>query len=56
MTRCNEDLVKRVNVVILAVKPHIIAPVLAQVGKLITKDHLVISIAAAINLPELEEV
>ena len=42
----NSAVARACNVLILAVKPHIVPPVLAQIAKQITKDHLVISIAA----------
>ncbi len=45
----NPTLVKQVDVVILAVKPQIIAPVLREVGAAITPKKLVVSLAAGVS-------
>ncbi len=46
----------RSRVVILSVKPHILPGAVTEVAKHITKEHLVISIAAGITLDTLQEV
>ncbi|MBI4241185.1 MAG: pyrroline-5-carboxylate reductase [Candidatus Rokubacteria bacterium] len=45
----NAHLVKRVDVVILAVKPQIVAPVLREVASEVTPEKLVISLAAGVS-------
>jgi len=45
----NAHLVKRVDVVILAVKPQIVAPVLREVASEVTGERLVISLAAGVS-------
>jgi len=52
-TTSNLDVVKNCNVLILCVKPNIISPVLNEISQYITKDHLVISIAAGITINQL---
>ena len=54
-TAGNAEVVAASDVVILAVKPQAMAGVMAEVGPLLTPDHLVISIAAGINIPTLKE-
>ena len=45
----NRRLVREADVVILAVKPQIMAPVLAEIGPAVTDTHLLISIAAGVS-------
>lgn len=45
----NPRLVREADVVILAVKPQIMAPVLAEIGPAVTDTHLLISIAAGVS-------
>jgi pyrroline-5-carboxylate reductase len=49
----NAEVVKNSDVVVLAVKPQVIAPVLAELRPLITPDHLVVSVAAGVSLATL---
>jgi pyrroline-5-carboxylate reductase len=51
----NVDVVRQADVVILAVKPQILAQVLAQIAPAVTKRKLVISIAAGVSTPRLRE-
>lgn len=51
----NAEVLKRTNTVILAVKPQAMKVVLADINQKITKNHLVISIAAGVTLFTLEE-
>ena len=44
------------NVVIMAVKPHILPGVLKQVHDLVTKDHLFISVVTGTTLAQFKEV
>lgn len=51
----NKELVKLVDVVILAVKPQVIMPVLEEIEKVSLKEKLLISIAAGISIELLEK-
>lgn len=55
-TLCNEEAVKDSEVVIVAVKPHIVASVLKEVSQKVTKDQLIVSLAAGTKLKTMEEV
>ena len=52
-TSHNIDVSRTCNVLLLAVKPQMIASVLAEIAGQITPDHLVISIAAGVTLAQL---
>ncbi|WP_435019070.1 pyrroline-5-carboxylate reductase [Tundrisphaera sp. TA3] len=51
----NREVVGQSDVVILAVKPQVMAAVTSEVGPMLSPDHLVISIAAGIGLATLEQ-
>ena len=51
----NAEVLDSAHTVILAVKPQVMKVVLADISQKITKDHLVISIAAGVTLFTLEE-
>lgn len=53
-TASNSDVVKFARVLILAVKPDQVASVLAGIRELVTKNHLLISIAAGVTIAKLE--
>jgi pyrroline-5-carboxylate reductase len=55
-SRSNLALVKKCEIIILAVKPKDIPAVLKQIGKALTEQHLIISIAAGITIESLESV
>jgi len=55
VTESSDELADNCNVVILAVKPQIMNPVLAQYRNDLSADHLVISIAAGVTLASLEK-
>ena len=55
-TLCNEEAVQDSEVVIVAVKPHIVAAVLKEVASKVTRDQLIISLAAGTKLKTMEEV
>ncbi|MGR3309827.1 MAG: pyrroline-5-carboxylate reductase, partial [Candidatus Brocadiales bacterium] len=53
-TQKNKDVVQNADLIILAVKPNAVGDVLKEVKNLITKKHLIISIAAGIPLAFIE--
>ena len=55
VTESNTDVVERSDVIVLAVKPQSIANVLESLRPSLTKNHLLISIAAGISLKKLAE-
>lgn len=52
----NLEVVKSSDVIVLAVKPHLVSTVLKDVGKLIHMNHLIVSIAAGITIQQMEKV
>jgi len=54
VTTSNQDILKFAEVLILAVKPDQVAPVLAEVRSQFTEKHLLISIAAGVTLSKVE--
>ena len=50
VTHCNKDLLKRNQIVVLAVKPQIMPKVLREIAPEVTKDHLLLSFAAGMKL------
>lgn len=50
----NTDVAKAANVLIIAVKPDQVSPLLAELHKSLTHDHLLVSIAAGVTLARLE--
>jgi len=53
-TQTNVEVAKSASILILAVKPHQVAEVLAEVRDTLTSSHIVISIAAGVTLARLE--
>jgi pyrroline-5-carboxylate reductase len=51
----NAEVIKNSDVVVLAVKPQVMAPVLLELRPLITPDHLVVSVAAGVCLATMAE-
>jgi pyrroline-5-carboxylate reductase len=51
----NADVIENSDVVVLAVKPQMMAAVLAELRPLITPDHLVVSVAAGVSLLTMAE-
>ena len=55
-TLSNKEAVEDSEVVIVAVKPHIVSTVLKEVAPKVSKDQLIISLAAGTKLHTMEEV
>ena len=55
-TTNNSEVVTASEIVIVAVKPHIVETVLREVSPAVTKKHLFVSVAAGITIAEMEEV
>ena len=51
----NAEVIQHSDVVVLAVKPQVMAGVLAEIRPLITADHLVVSVAAGVTLATLSD-
>lgn len=51
----SEPILSRADIIVLAVKPQVVASVLADIGSQITEHHLVVSIAAGVTLGKLAE-
>ncbi|CAJ1914456.1 unnamed protein product [Sphenostylis stenocarpa] len=51
----NEDVVRESNVVVLSVKPQLVKDVVSKLTPIITKDKLLVSVAAGIKLKDLQE-
>lgn len=54
-TQCNQDLVSKSRLIVLAVKPHIVRPVLQEVSEKISKEKIIVSIAAGIPISAIEK-
>jgi len=54
-TTDNKALVSACKIVILAVKPHIVPIVLKEVSSLVTKEHLIVSVAAGVTIASIAE-
>ncbi len=54
---CNseEELVNKADILVIAVKPHMVEDLLTRIKSLITKDKIVISIAAGISIAKIKE-
>ena len=55
-TTNNSEVVAASEIVIIAVKPHIVETVLREVSPDVTSKHLFVSVAAGITIAEMEEV
>lgn len=53
-TENNKEVVNKSKMVVLAVKPNIVPPVLREVSEVISKDKIVVSIAAGVTLHTIE--
>lgn len=55
-TVSNDEVVKMSQVIIMAVKPNMVAPILQEISPSISNQHLVVSIAAGVTIATLEQV
>ena len=56
VTQCNKEVFDTSDIVVLAVKPNMVRRILREVYPSVTKDHLVISLAAGISIDTLQQV
>ncbi|KAL5014921.1 hypothetical protein ScPMuIL_009191 [Solemya velum] len=54
-TVSNDEVVKMSQVIIMAVKPNMVAPILQEISPSISNQHLVVSIAAGVTIATLEQ-
>lgn len=52
----NSDIVKNSNIILFAVKPFVLRDVLNEIKPFITKEHIILSIAAGISTSTIEEI
>lgn len=55
-TNCNKEVVTKSDMIVLAVKPNVVSPVLKEVSNSLSREKLVVSIAAGIPISSIEEV
>ena len=55
-TNCNIELVERCDLVVMAVKPHLVSDILQEISDFFTNEKMFVSIAAGVPLEILETV
>ena len=55
-TTSNVEVVKNSNIILFAVKPFVLRDVLEEIKPFVTKEHLILSIAAGISISTIEEI
>ena len=55
-TLSNIDVIKNSNIILFAVKPFVLKDVLNEIKPYITKEHIILSIAAGISINTIEEI
>lgn len=55
-THSNQEVLQSCSLVFFATKPHVLPAVLAEVARVVTSEHIVVSVAAGVSLSTLEEV
>ncbi|XP_060934742.1 pyrroline-5-carboxylate reductase 3 isoform X2 [Limanda limanda] len=55
VTHSNVEVVSGSDVVFVAVKPHLVSPVLSEISPHVTDRHIIVSVAAGVTLATLEE-
>ena len=56
IVECNKEVVSGSQLIVLSVKPDVVKPVLQEVSSVISKDNIIVSIAAGIKLATIEKV
>ena len=56
VTLSNTEVVEKSDLIVLAVKPNVVQPVLQEVAETVSKEKLLVSIAAGIPLKSIEQV
>ena len=56
ITNNNLEIVENSDLIIIAVKPHVVSPILQEVSSKVTREKLFLSIAAGVTLETLEKV
>uniref|UniRef100_A0A8C8S495 Pyrroline-5-carboxylate reductase n=1 Tax=Pelusios castaneus TaxID=367368 RepID=A0A8C8S495_9SAUR len=54
-THCNSEVLQHCSLVFLATKPHLLPGVLQEISPAITPDHVIVSVAAGVNLQTLQQ-
>lgn len=54
-TQCNRTIVENSDIIVMAVKPNMVRRILTDIYPSITKDHLVISVAAGISIDTMQQ-
>ena len=55
-THSNQDVVSKSQLIVLAVKPNIVRPVLQEVSQKVSREKIIVSIAAGIPISTIEQV
>ncbi|XP_048867762.1 pyrroline-5-carboxylate reductase 3 [Brienomyrus brachyistius] len=55
VTHCNTEAVAASRLIFLAVKPHLVPAILREVAPRVTREHVVVSVAAGVTIATLEE-
>jgi pyrroline-5-carboxylate reductase len=56
VTNSNREVVEKSQMIVLAVKPNVVSPVLQEVSQTVSKEKLVVSIAGGITISFIEQV
>ncbi|XP_026515782.1 pyrroline-5-carboxylate reductase 3 [Terrapene carolina triunguis] len=54
-THCNSEVLQRCTLVFLATKPHLLPGVLQEIAPAVTRDHIIVSVAAGVTLQTLQQ-
>uniref|UniRef100_A0A452IBP1 Pyrroline-5-carboxylate reductase n=1 Tax=Gopherus agassizii TaxID=38772 RepID=A0A452IBP1_9SAUR len=54
-THCNSEVLQHCTLVFLTTKPHLLPEVLQQIAPAVTRDHIIVSVAAGVTLQTLQQ-